>query len=133
MNIFAGNISLVWNLIQAPDLDYDIITLSPRNFFIMWGTEEFHSPEALRTDLEASFWPIEVFDISLDSDNGTVEILSEEYPEDGVYECVSFEGPDVNMQDVIERFSDSAELISVRESGVSKAFGNAIVKADFLY
>jgi hypothetical protein len=133
MNIFAGNISLPWNLIQVPDLDYDIITLTEKSFFIMWGTETFNTVEELRADLEKSFWEISVFDISFDRDDGRVEILSEEYPEDGVYECVSFEGPNVDMQDIVERFSDSAELVSVRKAWISQSYGNDIIKADFLF
>jgi len=133
MNIFAGNMTLPWNILQIPDLDYDIITLSQKNFFIMWGTENFSTVEELRADLEKSFWEISVFDVSFDRDDNRVEILSEEYPEDGVYECVSFEGPNVDMQDIIERFTDSAELVSVRKAGISPSYGNDIVKADFLF
>lgn len=53
--------------------------------------------------------------------------------EDGSYESVTFEGPFVDMDDLIERFAESGEVLCVRELGISEKYRTQIVRVDFLY
>ena len=61
-----------------------------------------------------------------------LEVISSEY-EVGTYECVSFEGPEVEFDDILERFAASSEAITIRQAEESKTYGNRIVRVDFLY
>lgn len=61
-----------------------------------------------------------------------VEILMEEY-EEGTYESATFEGPYVDIDDIIARFSESGEVLAVREVEASQKYENMIVRVDFLY
>ena len=130
MNIFAGNFSIKKD-VEVPEIDFDIIKISPGNFYIMGGSEEMENSEHVLEFIESIFWKTLSYDISIDTEE-EVEILSSEY-EDGCYECVSFEWPNVVISDIIERFADSGEVACVRESKTSERYGNKIVKADFLF
>lgn len=61
-----------------------------------------------------------------------VEILMEEY-EEGSYEAATFEGPYVDIDDLVARFADSGEVLAIREIASSQKYGNMIVRVDFLY
>ncbi len=130
MNIFAGNFSIEKD-VEVPEIDYDIVKISQRNFFIMGGSEEIETSKHVLEFIESIFGKILAYDISIDTEE-ELEILSSEY-EDGCYECVSFEGPHVSIEDILERFADSAEVACIREAGESKRYANKIIKADFLY
>lgn len=130
MNIFAGNFS-VKNPSEIPDIDFDIIQSSDTSFFIMGADANISSHADIKKLLENNFWELTSYDISLEPED-TLEILSSEY-EDGVYECVTFEWPKVNFEDILERFAESSEVICVREAETSEKYGNRIIKADFIY
>lgn len=59
-------------------------------------------------------------------------MFSEGYDE-GVYEIVSFEGKDVDFDEICERFGETDSVMVVREAEVSKLYGNRIVKVEFIY
>ena len=130
MNIFAGNFSTQKEVI-APEVDYDVVQISERNFFIMWGIEELQSLSDIRKLLEKYFWSIEEIDISIDLES-ELEILTES-TEGESYECVAFEWPNVEFTEIRERFADSGEALCIREAEKSQKYGNRIVKIDFLY
>lgn len=130
MNIFAGNFSIEID-IEVPEIDYDIVKISPKNFFIMGWSEEIETSAQVLEFIESIFGKTLTHDISIDTQE-EVEILSSEY-EDECYECVSFEWPNVSLQDIVERFADSWEVAVIREAEKSKQYGNRVVKADFLY
>ena len=60
-------------------------------------------------------------------------MLNNEVDKDGLYEVASFESPEMDMRNIVERFQDSFEVICVREAEESEKFGNRIIKADFIY
>ena len=130
MNIFAGNFSIEKD-VEVPEIDYDIVKISPGNFFIMGGSEEIETSTQVLEFIESIFGKTLTHDMSIDTEDA-VEILSTEY-EDGCYECVSFEWPHIAIWDIIERFADSGEVASIREAEASSRYGNKIIKADFLY
>lgn len=130
MNIFAGNFS-IQEEVEIPDIDFDIIKTSSTSFFIMGADETIWDSKSLETFLKDQFWNLLSIDMSIESED-RVEILSPEY-EGEVYECVSFEWPNVNFEDILERFVETPEAICVREAQESKKYKNKLIKVDFLY
>jgi len=130
MDIFAWNF-LLKNKTDYPDIDYDILQTGEKSYFIMWADESITSSKDVITFLEKEFGPLESYDISIESEDA-LEVVSSEY-ETGDYECVSFEGPQVDFADILERFADSMEAVCVRECETSKVYGNKIVRVDFIY
>ena len=130
MNIFAGNFSLK-EKIKTPDLDFDIIQTGERSYFIMWADESLICSKDVVNFLGKEFWELSTHDISVQWED-ELEIISSEY-EIWAYECVSFEGPELDFYDILERFAESNEAISIREAGESKIYGNRLVKVDFMY
>lgn len=131
MKLFAGNFTLEeWK--ELPELDFDTIKINSKNYFIMWWSEELSSSQELLEFLENSIWRFAYHDISIDGED-SLEILAEEYPEEGSYECVSFEWPNVEFHEILERFAESTETLCIRECEESKLYGNRIVRVDFLF
>jgi len=131
MNIFAGNFSIARGLSEIPNIDFDIIKTWETSYFIMWADDDISNQQWVLELIEKHFWEIIHSNISIEW-RDELEILNSEY-EQWVYERVSFEWPNTNFRDIIERFSDSEEIICLRESGKSEIYGNAIVIADFIY
>lgn len=129
MNIFAGTCTLQ-EAYEIPDLDLDIIKISEKSYFVMWGDEGIDSLSSLVSYLEWEIWWFSEYDFTIDSES-RLEILSSE-SEWEVYEKVVFSWPETTFDDILERFSDSAEVISIREGRVS-SYGNREIIADFLY
>jgi hypothetical protein len=130
MNIFAGNFSLEEKT-QTPELDFDIVQTGEKSYFIMWAEEGINTSQGVASFIERYFGKLATHDISIEGED-TIEIISSEY-EVGAYECVSFEGPTVDFDDILERFAGSSEAIAIREAEKSKIYGNKIVRVDFLY
>lgn len=130
MNIFAGNFSLM-QATQTPDIDFDIIELWQKSYFIMWADESLKSSQEVITFLEKHFGALATHDISIEWED-MLEILSSEY-EIWAYECVSFEWPDVDFEDILERFAGSSEAICIRQAQESQIYANRVIKADFMY
>jgi len=129
MNIFAGNFTLK-EKVELGNLDFDIIILGEKSYFIMWWDENLTTVEEIVAYLEQEIWAIECYDISIDHEN-KVEILMSE-TEGEVYENVIFSGPNTVFEDILERFADSDEAICIREWKTSQ-FRNKEVIVDFLY
>ena len=49
-------------------------------------------------------------------------MLNNEVDKDGLYEVASFESPEMDMRNIVERFQDSFEVICVREAEESEKF-----------
>lgn len=130
MNIFAGNFSLKEKT-QTPELDFDIIQTWDKSYFIMWADEELKSSEHVVSFIGNYFWELATYDISIEWED-KLEVISSEY-EIWAYESVTFEWPWVDFDDILERFADSSEAISIRQAGKSKTYGNKIIKVDFMY
>jgi len=130
MEIFAW-IFLLKNQTQTPDIDYDILQTGDKSYFIMGADESISSSADAIAFIEKEFWELETYDISIESED-SLEVISSEY-ESWDYECVSFEGTEVDFSDILERFADSMEAICVRECETSKTYGNKIVRVDFIY
>ena len=130
MNIFAGNFSVKQDM-EVPNIDYDIIKISAKNFFIMWGSEEISDQTELGTFLAKNFGELESTDISIDSEV-RVEILADESLWES-YECVVFTWPSVEISEILERFADSWDVLCVREGNISQRFWNREVVVDFMY
>lgn len=130
MDIFAGNFSLK-EKITTPDLDYDILATGDTSYFIMWADESIRSTDDVIAFIRKEFGELDHFDISIESEK-SLEVISSEY-ETGDYECVSFEGPQVDFVDILERFADSMEAVCIRECEISKIYWNKIVRVDFIY
>ncbi|MCD5375267.1 hypothetical protein LR010_02315 [Candidatus Gracilibacteria bacterium] len=130
MNIFAGNFSLEEKT-QTPELDFDIVQTGEKSYFIMGAEEGLDSSEQVASFIQRYFGKLSTHDISIEGEDA-LEIISSEY-EVGAYECVSFEGPTVEFDDILERFAGSSEAIVIRETEESKIYGNKIIRVDFLY
>jgi len=130
MEIFAGNFSLK-NQVITPDIDYDILETWEKSYFIMWADESITTHGEVLKFISQTFWELKTHDISIESKQ-SLEVISSEY-EQGSYECVSFEWPQVEFSDILERFTDSMEVVCVREGEASRIYDNKIVKVDFIY
>lgn len=116
---------------EVPEIDFDVVKISHKNFFIMGATQDMEDVQSIQEFIMKEFWVVEAWDITVETQD-KLEILWEEY-ESGLYECATFEGPAVEFEDVVERFSETPEAICVREIGQSGRYGKKIVKVDFLY
>ena len=130
MEIFAGNF-LLKNKTQTPDIDYDIIQTGEKSYFIMGADESIKSMTDVIAFIETEFGEVASYDLSIESEH-SLEVISSEY-ETGDYECVSFEWPQVDFADILERFADSMEVVCIRECETSLSYWNKIVRVDFIY
>lgn len=130
MDIFAGTFSLL-EARDIPDLDFDIFQTGEKSYFIMWADESLNTSSQVIWFIEKHFWKIDSYDISIQSE-AEIEILNTEF-EDGLFESVAFEWPEMSFEDILERFAESDEIITVREAGTSLLYGNKIIKAEFIY
>jgi len=131
MNTFAGTITFEWEVdlskINCKKLviDWENITV-----FIFWDTKIESSKEFI-DDFE-SYWKIISHDISISTEDN-INLLNTDFDMEWLYEWASFEGLEVDIRDISERFLDAFEVISVREAEESTKFWNRIVKVDFVY
>ena len=133
MKLFAGTLFYTNTLPDTfPDFDMDILKISERWIFVMWWLEESQSLYDIQSLLWNHFWEIQTQDISCEDDGDEIEILLEEF-EQWVFESVSFEGPEVNFETILERFAESDTVICVREAEASHRYGNKVIRVDFLY
>lgn len=132
MNIFAGNFTLQEDLTTFPDIDYDILKVGEKTYFIMWAHESIQSSDEVISLIKTHFGELASYDISIESED-KIEILSEECESSGVYESVSFEWAEVSFESILERFAESSDLICLREAQKSHTFWNRVIKADFWY
>ncbi|MCH8518277.1 hypothetical protein LAT59_00730 [Candidatus Gracilibacteria bacterium] len=132
MKLFAGTIFFTNPLLDVlPELDIDILKISEKGLYVMGGLEDEQTLDDVMMQLEKTFSIREYTDISFE-DEDTLEILTEEL-ESGVYESVSFEGPELQFEDILERFTETDTVLCVREVEVSKRYKNRVIRVDFLY
>ena len=115
-----------------PEFDIDILKISQKWIYVMWGLEEGQSTSDIQTLLWTHFWDVDYQDISTEDDADQIEILLEEF-EEWVFESVSFEGPEVTFETIFERFSESDTVMCVREAQPSQRYWNKVIRVDFLY
>ena len=133
MNKFAWNITLDWNP-SVSKVDFDYIENLSKNWnkvlFVFWETE-LNSSEELITMLKDKLWEMLNHDISISTEN-KLNIVWESY-EEWLYELASFEWEEVDFAEIVDRFVEVEEVVSIREAEVSKRFWNRVIKVDFVY
>ena len=134
MNQVVWTINLLENKNIPESFDFDYVaSLSKnweKNLFIFGETEIKTSIEFVEY-CEEELWKINFYDISISSEDN---ILLEPYDyEEWIYEVASFEWEQISFGEIKNRFAENDAFISVREAGISKKFGNKIVKVDFVY
>lgn len=132
MNIFSWNITLDGN--KKIDLDFDYVESLSKSWnkivFVFWETDLKNHWELVAM-FEKTLWPIVGHDLSISSEN-KIDILNWTY-EEWIYEIASFEWEEVSFEEIIDRFKDFEEVVSIRESWISEKFGNKKIKVDFVY
>lgn len=134
MNNFAGTLTFSWELdlskVQEKHLVIKSENTDETSIFI-FGKTKLESSEELIKSYNV-LWELEAYDISISTEDN-MTLLNNEVDKDGLYEVASFESPEMDMRNIIERFQDSFEVMCVREAEESEKFGNRIIKADFIY
>lgn len=132
MNIFSWNVTLDGN--KKIDLDFDYIESLSKSWnkivFVFWETN-LKSHWELLDMLKESLGPIIGHDISISSEN-KIDILNWTY-EEWIYEIATFEWEEVTFEEIVDRFKDFEEVVSIREADISEKFGNKKIKVDFVY
>jgi len=133
MNHFAWNITFNWNKsINWIDFDYveSLWKSWDKTIFVFWETNLSSSKDIVKY-FEDKFWNLKNHDISISTED-KIEIIWESY-EEWLYELASFEWEQVDFNEIVDRFKDVLEVVSIREAEVSNKFWNKIVKVDFVY
>ncbi len=133
MNTFAWNIILNWNkVISGLDFDY-VANLSKTwdKIMFIFGDTELNSTAEIIDMIEDKLWDLKSYDISVSSED-KIEIINDTY-EEWVYEIATYEWEQVDFEEIIERFEDFDEVVSIREWEISEKFWNKVVKVDFVY
>ena len=131
MNTFAGTITFEWKIDTKKIQEKYFVVQWENTTVFLFGKTKIEDSEEFIKNFEALGNIIE-YDISLSTEDN-MNILNTDFEKDGIYECVSFEGAEVDIRDIMKRFMDEFEVISVREAEESEKFGNRIVKVDFVY
>lgn len=133
MNLFAWNITVSSNTV-IPDLEYDYVVNEAVNgdkvIFVFWETE-FETSKDLVEYFEDKLWSLKNYDLSIETEDN-IEVWWDWY-DDWVYELATFEWEHVNFDEILDRFQDVWEVVSVREAEDSDKFWNRVVKVDFVY
>lgn len=132
MNIFSWNITLKGN--KSINLDYDYIESLSKNgdktIFIFWETELKTSKELIEMFKE-KLWELNYYDLSISTED-KIEVINVAY-EEWIYEVATFEWEEVSFEEIMDRFADFEEVISIREAEESERFWNKKIKVDFVY
>ncbi len=130
---FVGTITFE-NEIFFEEKNLEFLKISDFNnefsYFLFWKIPVKSGEELI--DYFSKKWKILELDISLENEDN-FQIFLEKMPKNWKYELVSFEGELIELQEIIERFEESYEIVSVREAEVSQKFWNRIIKAEFIY
>ncbi len=129
-NTFVWNITCTEPIQETDTYEFDIIPAWEKTYFVMWEIDISSSEEVLEY-FKKEFWEIEFHDISISTED-ELEIWGQDY-EQWVYEVVSFQGPEVDMEGICKRFEGTQEVISIRQAEPSERFWNRVIKVDFLY
>lgn len=99
------------------------------NVLVFWKTEK-ETSEAIIEEMKKA-WEIVDSDISIEKED-KIALLNNKV-DWNIYELVSFEWIEVCYEEILERFVETTEIVSIREAWTSKKFWNKIIKADFIY
>jgi len=132
MNKFAWNITFK-DEVDTKAIKYEFLETYMEdwtiNVLIFWKTEKESSIEIVEELKKA--WEILDTDISIEKED-KIALLNNKV-DWSIYELVSFEWIEVCYEEILERFVETTEIVSIREAWNSKKFGNKIIKADFIY
>lgn len=134
MNKFAGTITFK----ESPEiksLDFwslELMHHAGGKTLFVFGSVVFKTAKEVVAYFEKEYGEIVDADISISTEE-KVAIINYDISEDGLYECATFEGEEVGFREILARFEDSFEAVSIREAEVSKKTGNRVVKVDFVY
>lgn len=132
MNIFSWNFTMTGN--KKINLDFDFVESLSKNgdkiVFVYWETELKTSSEIIDM-LKEKLWELKIFDISISSED-KVEIINLAY-EEGIYELATFEWEEIDFDEIMDRFKDFEEVVSIREAELSERFWNKKIRVDFVY
>jgi hypothetical protein len=81
--------------------------------------------------LGSELWEFKNHDISISTED-KIEIINVAY-EEWIYEVATFEWEEVTFAEIMDRFADFEEVISIREAELSQKFWNKTIKVDFVY
>lgn len=132
MNKFAWTLTFRWvvNLEEVENNLLEIETSEWDTVVYVHGDTVMETSEAL-LDSFKKYWEILNYDLSISSED-KLAILSDDFWE-GIYELASFEWVSVTYDEILDRFNEIYEVLSIREGEVSKNYGNKIIKVDFVY
>lgn len=132
MNIFSWNFTMIGN--KKINLDFDFVESLSKNgdkiVFVYWETELKTSSEIVDM-LKEKLGELKNFDISISSED-KVEIINLAY-EEGIYELATFEWEEIDFDEIMDRFKDFEEVVSIREAELSERFWNKKIRVDFVY
>ncbi len=134
MNIFSGNITLKGNKTISDDFEFDYIESLSKTWdkvLYVFGETEIKSSQELINFFKEKLGELLNWDISISTED-KIELLPYDY-EEGIYELVSFEGEEVDFNEIKQRFEEHDAIFSIREAEISKRFGNRVIKVDFVY
>ena len=133
MNNFAWNVTLKWNK-AISWFDYDYVANLSKTWdkvvFIFWETELKTSNDIVKM-LEDKLWELKNHDISIETE-AKIELINDTY-EEWVYELATFEWEQADFAEILDRFQDFDEVVSIREAEISNRFWNKVIKVDFVY
>jgi hypothetical protein len=133
MNIFSWNITFKSNK-EITWIDYDYVENLSKDWnkvlFIFWETD-LKKSEELAEFFTEKLWELENYDISISTED-KIDVLHSTYAE-WVYELASFEWEETTFEEILERFNDFDEVVTIREAEISKRFWNRVIKVDFVY
>lgn len=132
MNKFAWNITFS-GVIDLQEVENNLLELETESWdtivYIHGDTEAENSSTLLESFKK--YWEILNYDLSISSED-KVAILSDDFWE-WIYELTTFEWVAVTYDEILDRFNEVYEVLSVREAEISKKYGNRIIKVDFVY
>lgn len=125
-----------WNIVleEAPEtLENLSCTIVPvwENTYFLIGEGDMQTSQEVVEYISSVLWNILYYDISISSED-EIEIFSDIY-EEGIYECVSFTGPEIDFWDIVNRFIGNDALMCIRQAENSKQFKNKVIRVDFMY
>ncbi|MDD3144929.1 MAG: hypothetical protein PHV23_02345 [Candidatus Gracilibacteria bacterium] len=132
MNIFSGNFTMTGN--KKINLDFDFVESLSKNgdkIVFVYGETELKTSSEIVDMLKEKLGELKNFDISISSED-KVEIINLAY-EEGIYELATFEGEEIDFDEIMDRFKDFEEVVSIREAELSERFGNKKIRVDFVY
>ena len=132
MNTFSWTVTLVGN--KKIKLDFNFIESLSKiwdKIIFIFGETELKTSQEVVDMFKNELWELKNFDISISTED-KLEIVNISY-EEGIYELATFEWEEVSFDEIMDRFSEFEEVISIRESEISSKFWNKTVKVDFVY